>query len=482
MAFKRLFNVKDGHYALLLGCIHFVVAVFDVLVRGVSIVIDPQRSTWDWFWQSVPVELLRTDLLRSIWNLHAQPPLYNLFIGVLVKLFFPNHLPVLHATNILLGTLLSGMIYMIIVQLLPHRLLAFGLALIIAMSPSIFLYEAYMLYSLLCAFLVVLNVFCLSWYNTTKSTGALYGFIGSLTILVLTRSLYYVLFLLVALIFISFLIKPENRRRALIISSVICAIAFGWCIKNYLTYGFFGTSSWYGMGLWNIAAYGYTHDELRSLADDGVLDPMVVAVGSFSVPSMYQPYGFNKSSSEDLLSKDDMRNVNIPDISRVYGNNANRLIMQQPLRYAQSVYEAYRIFCRPSSRFKHLPFNLAKIEPHEAFYAVILQGRTLMSQGATDYGSFLFFLLPTALMVYMIQLLLRLKAGDSPGAIIRSDAIMVWCFFLIAYVTLLACAAEFGEQDRFKFDVEQIMWIFIPVVFFRLLQHVVTYARRRLNR
>src|SRR5580698_4457485 len=42
------------------------------------------------FWQMIDPELMRTDLLRSIWYLHMQPPGYNLAVGVVVK-FFPEH-------------------------------------------------------------------------------------------------------------------------------------------------------------------------------------------------------------------------------------------------------------------------------------------------------------------------------------------------------------------------------------------------------
>lgn len=469
LASDNSLNLKDGCYALLLAFTHSAVSIFYTLGMGISITADPKRNTWDWFWQSVPVDLLKTDLLHSIWYLHAQPPLYNLFLGVLVKLFSPYHLQILHAINILLGALLSGMLYIIIVQLLPNRLLAFGLAFVLAMNPSLFLFEAYILYSLICAFLVVLNIFCLYWHYTTKSTLALYCFIGSLNMLILTRSLYHVLLLSVALTLILFLTNPSNRKRTLIIGSAICIIAFGWCIKNYFLYGFFGTSSWYGMGLWKIASHRYNADELKSLVNDGLLDPMVVEKEAFEEPSEYRPYGFDKSSNISALSRDNYNNVNIPDVSRVYGSNASRLIIQQPLRYVRSVYGAYLIFCKPSSQFKHLPLNAVKIKHHKAFYSVILQGRFLMSRGKIDHGSFLFFLLPIALALYTLQLFFRVRARESLGTFIRNDAIMFWCFILIVYTTFLSCSVEYGEQDRFKFDIEQIMWVFMPVVFLRCI-------------
>jgi hypothetical protein len=278
----------------------------------------------------------------------------------------------------------------------------------------------------------------------------------------------------VALILVLFLTNPGNRKRTLFIGSAICIVTVGWCIKNYFLYGFFGTSSWYGMGLWRIASRASNADELKKLADAGFLDPMVVEKNAFEKPSEYRPYGFNKSSNISVLSRNNYNNVNIPDISRIYSNNASRLIIQQPLRYGRSICEAYLGFCKPSSQFKHLPLNAVKIKYHVAIYSAILQGRLLMSQGKIDYGSFLFFLLPFALALYALQLFFRGRACESLGSLIRNDGTMFWCFILIVYTTLVSCSFEYGEQDRFKFDIEQIVWVFIPIVFIKHIAILLT--------
>ncbi|EFO81450.1 hypothetical protein OSCT_0732 [Oscillochloris trichoides DG-6] len=478
---NKFLNRKDIFNALFLGLIHLIMAIFYVFVAGISIVVDPTRNLWDWFWQSIPVELLQKDFLRSIWYLHAQPPFYNFLIGLFVKLFFPYHLQTLHLFNITLGSLLSGMSYAIIVQIISNRSITLLLSFIITINPSLFLYEAYMLYSLFCAFLIVLSIFFLSWYYKDRSSWLLYGFIVSMTILVMTRSLYYILLLCVVLVFVFMISNLAKRKHNLIISILITLIAFGWCARNYTLYGFFGTSSWYGMGLWNIAAHRYTLDELQVLEKTGILDPVVVETRVFSMPSTYYVYNFNKKSSIEVLSRDNLNNINIPDISKVYARNSLRLILHQPSRYLQSIYESYLMFCKPSSRFKHLPLNAAKIEPHESFYADILQGRNLMSQGTSDYGSFLFFLLPTSLLTYLFTAFFKIKQHKSLILFIQEDMIMFWCFIIITYVVFVSCTVEFGEQDRFKFNIEQLLWFFIPIVLFRGIYWPIMFLRRKLN-
>ncbi len=38
-------------------------------------------------WQALDTDLLRNDLLTSLFYLHTQPPLFNLFAGMIIKVF-----------------------------------------------------------------------------------------------------------------------------------------------------------------------------------------------------------------------------------------------------------------------------------------------------------------------------------------------------------------------------------------------------------
>lgn len=55
------------------------------------------------------------DLWGSLWNLHAQPPLYNLYGFVIHQLFgSANHLVAQHYVQIILGSIMCGMLYPIL--------------------------------------------------------------------------------------------------------------------------------------------------------------------------------------------------------------------------------------------------------------------------------------------------------------------------------------------------------------------------------
>src|SRR5262245_31974079 len=210
---KTSYDKYDAMFACLIMLIHKSTQIIYIKLFGISIRVDAPWGTWDWFWQTLPLENLRTDLINSIWYLHAQPPMFNLLGGILAKLFFPYHLEALHVTNIVLGGLLSGLIYLLAANFTSKRYVAVLWSLIISQSPSLYLYEAYILYSLLTAFLVVLNLSCILWHFRTKSTVALYCFIATLNVLILTRSAYHIILIPIALMFVWFLSEKGTIMR-----------------------------------------------------------------------------------------------------------------------------------------------------------------------------------------------------------------------------------------------------------------------------
>ena len=69
-------------WALLVVVSVFAVSRLAAWAAGVRF----DASILTWYWQFLDVELLRHDLARSLWYLHAQPPLFNLFLGSVLKL------------------------------------------------------------------------------------------------------------------------------------------------------------------------------------------------------------------------------------------------------------------------------------------------------------------------------------------------------------------------------------------------------------
>ncbi|MEM8930502.1 MAG: hypothetical protein AAGE94_04975, partial [Acidobacteriota bacterium] len=62
-------------------------------------------------WQYLDPEWLRHDLLSSVLHLHAQPPLFNLGLGAVLKLAPDHAAAVFHGLYALIGLVIYGVLY-----------------------------------------------------------------------------------------------------------------------------------------------------------------------------------------------------------------------------------------------------------------------------------------------------------------------------------------------------------------------------------
>ncbi len=463
---NRRLDRMDFVLAAVIALLHALLAALYVAFFELTILVDSKLSDWDWFMQTLPLDALRRDLWGSLWFLHAQPPLLNLAGGILIQGFYPHHLEALHLFHVLLGALICGLFYLLAAHFVTRRWIAVAWALILAFNPALYLYEAYVLYEVLTAFLVLATLAALLWHWQRQTPAALYAFLLALNLLILTRSVYHIVLLAPALLLVWWLAPAPTRRRVMLTGALICLLSLGWYAKNLVLFDTFSASSWSGIGLWKAASRGDKLPELPALVAAGVLDAAVVAKGAFAPPSAFVPYGFDQVSAIAVLANDDFNNINIPAISALYGRNAQRLITHLPAEYARTVYLSYLQFSQPAARFKHLAPNAEEIPWHVALYADLLQGAAVMGR----YGTLQFFLLPLAIFLYVVRFTRQsVAARGRLAAVVRADPVIFWCALIIVYTTLVSITMEYGENDRFKFLVEYPIWLFIPVVFSRRL-------------
>ena len=450
---------------VLVGTVHVVVAVLYWLVLGVTIVHDFGPDKWGWFWQSLPTELLRTRAAESIWYMHGQPPLWNILGALLIKLFGSVHMQALQALHIALGAVIAGLCVQIVgrVTRAPRVALVTGLG--VALHPALFLFEAYALYTTAAAFLITSAAYLVTRAQEDAGGRAALGFVAVVVALIMTRSVYH-LILLLGVVPLALLLIGRPTRRQLALLLVLVLLPTAWYGKNQIQYGFFGASSWYGMGLWRTALFDQDSAVLDDLYDSGTLSP-VVRVEAFAAPIEYRRLGYDEESPIPVLSGNDSHNINIPAISRDYRSSAVRLIKATPTQYLRNVITAYGNFATPSTDFAHLADNRDHIRLHVAVEQTIL-GRPLVARlenslGRGYYGSFYFLLFPAVLLLYGFQLTRKLRPRDALERI-RHDAAPLFMATIVSYTIVIACAMELGENLRFKFVIEPVFLALFAIV------------------
>ena len=241
-----------------------------------------------------------------------------------------------------------------------------------------------------------------------------------------------------------------------------------WYAKNLPQYGFFGGSSWYGMGLWRVALFRYRSAEVSPLLASGALDP-IVTIAPFSPPSRYRRLGYDRASDVPLLSRDDFNNINVPDISAAYGRSAKRLILFGPLHFLENVAIGYGNFSAPSTEYDHLGPDREAMGPHVTAWRV-LTGQPLARLAdralpVGTFGSLFVILIPLGLVAYAVLVARRWRRGEDVETVLRDEAALLGAAAIIVYTTLVGSALELGENVRFKFMIEPLLtfWTVVAV-------------------
>ncbi|MCX5772694.1 MAG: hypothetical protein NTZ09_20815, partial [Candidatus Hydrogenedentes bacterium] len=293
--------------ALAICLIHVAVALAYHAI-GFAPTLAPETGQW----HLLPADLLRADLATSLYDLHAQPPLYNAYAGLFAKLFYPRQFDAMFFAQVILGGLIAAMTYPRVLRwgraparpggggarrlfgragARPHRLnwtrrprFAFIAGLFLALNPALFLYE-HLGYETLTAFGLTLTVFLFSLHDRTGRASMLAAAVAALALTTLVRSSYHPA-LLVPVIALACIAArepkaghspqkpgavPTSWKRVLAVSILIALVPLAWCAKNQARFGFFGSSSWAGQNLWKIASLNHEPSDLEQLARDDVI-------------------------------------------------------------------------------------------------------------------------------------------------------------------------------------------------------------------
>ena len=115
--------------------------------------------------------LLTHDTVQSLWHLHSQPPLFNLFCGILLHLPLGVQQPVAAGCFWLLGLLLACSTYLLLVELHVPPWAAAIMSLIVVANPATVLYENRLSWSYPAASLLTVSAYCCARFMKTRHTG-----------------------------------------------------------------------------------------------------------------------------------------------------------------------------------------------------------------------------------------------------------------------------------------------------------------------
>ncbi len=188
---------------------------------------------------------MRSDLVRTLWYLHMQPPGFNLLIGGIVKLFPQSYPQAIEALYIGIGLGIAFALLKLMAVLAVPGLLRTILTALFVISPGVILYENFVLYEYPVLLLLLLAAIALSQFVESPTVGRSLLFFICLIALVFIRNQFHILWL--SLIGGALLWHLPHARRAILAGALPCAAVVGLYLKNWILFGAFSASTWLGM-------------------------------------------------------------------------------------------------------------------------------------------------------------------------------------------------------------------------------------------
>ena len=416
-----------------------------------------------YFWQYLDPELLRTDLARSVFFLHSQPPLFNLFLGAVLRAV-PGAPDVAFAAcyaAMTLGLLLS--MAWLMRRLGVSEPLAVVLVTVYALHPTFIIHGHWLFYTLPVGLLLVLTTVALwRWAETGRARFAqLFAWLAGAVML--TRASYHALWF-VAVVTALLPILVRSRRRHLLLAAIGPFLVVNlWYAKNLAQVGVYGPSSWLGMNLarhWELP-----QEEASRLVEQGRLPPVWTRepflseahysdLGYFAAgergrghPALDAPY---RSTGQPNYNHRDYARI-----SRDMFSGGMALIAAEPLRYLERVGRAFTLFVDPGPGLLLVTYDVTRLKQFAAAWQRVLSLGVLA------------FALPVVVISSLILAARRTTPVPARTALMFAGVTVIW-------IGLCTSLVEQGENDRMRAELDPLLVVLAGLI----LARAITYCRR----
>lgn len=380
--------------------------------------------------QVVSILDLKQNFFQSIWNIHIQPPLFDVLRGILALLSNASD-PLQLQYSVDRGLyIVWGLIYGLMASLMFRWLneqtnswFALLATLIFVVSPATLLYATLLETTFLSSFLIFYFIFLL-WKINKKEFVSPWLFSASFLFLFFTRSIFQWQWILIITICLILLRYPlESIKKYLIISIAVVGI---FIFKQFMLFDLVSSSSFTGLNLCQSIRACKSHyipvEPLDHLAP-AVLVREKKLSGAHNFNNLID-LKLNKAYLQDY--KERLAIVTIPELLANY-------------------YQNLEIYFQPSSNYASTNTLLVNMSPrwrnyYEKFFSAPIFPILLVVCG-------IFYVVMTA-----------------RDELIRSLGVAI----PVVFIFIISIIFESGENMRFKYFIEPILYVFIVSQFYSI--------------
>jgi hypothetical protein len=433
-----------------------------------------------WYWQYLDPALLRNKLLESVFYMHSQPPLFNLFLGAVLKLPGGASRYVFQGVFLAAGLTLYLSLFWLQIKLGVARGVAYATSTAFVISPSFVLYEHWLFYTFPLAALLTLSALLFYDVMARRRAGSAAAFFACLFLICGVRHTFHLAYY--AVVAVALAVFCVGARRKVLVAAVLpFAVLLSFYAKNYLLYGQFTASTWTGMNLWQMTSSNLTTGERTSLLIEGELSE-VSRHAPFSALSEYPPAYADASRFADVevLSQPykstgpgNLNHIAYVGISRAYLKDSLQVLKRFPHVYPDGLARSWLSYFRSSTDYESKVVffdgagNLGRITFINGLFDRLLFGKissepftrfignvSFLEKGESFY-LYLLVCLPLLFFYGVKSALGKGTFGEGLAARARRPAALYVCFNIF-YVAFVVNGFSWAETNRMRFPTDPL--------------------------
>jgi hypothetical protein len=425
------------------------------------------------YWQYLDLDTLRNHLLAGIWYDHAQPPVFNLLLGCVLKIG-GSHYPVIFSIIFKFISLANALLLFAIVKKISTIcFLPVVVAMVYILSPATLIFECELFYTTFISFLLLISVLNLIGFTENNSWRNVLGFMCPLMLICLTRSVYHMLWLFAVIVLIlSYFRKKEVFHKLVVVSLVAVIVTGSWYLKNKIIFGKLTASTWIGM---NMARNVFHDSEVKDSSRIEAYEPFsrVGVYRKFLDPEFEKPFvGLNDRDLLQEMKNDSFINeteVSYIPVSDMYERASVLYIRNHPAAYMKNVFQSSVLYFTPATLYSLAVEQADKIKYYDILYSFNL---THFANGKQERRILLTISAIPKMMLYFFVISMMIRYSY------RSRSFTPWNLFIlmtIGWVFGISSLFEHYENMRFRFESEPLFLILAAQVFSRI------YSRFRIS-
>jgi hypothetical protein len=358
--FKKYFNDK------LIFLLIFLFITSRILYYYLGIRFEFFQS----YWQILPLDLLKNDLLKTLFFNFSQPPLLNFLLGVGLKI--GNHILFLHLFFMIMGLIAFINFYKILLYFTSYKF-SFFLTLILMIMPLTILWEnhGYKDYLTMC---FLINCIFYSLKIIDKNYYKQYFFLSiNLILISILRETFHYFWVLIFVLF-EFLMN-KRLKKTIFLFLITAFFILPFYIKNLIIFNKFQIAGWMYENLTQKTLYiqqmkNGEHLLLKKLIfkDDFYFNNFISQLSdlqgnTFQSPSYYiDKLGYKYKYQHPLLQSETFHNEVMLEVDEIRKKDFYLYLKKYPEVFVITVFNSlFRHYFNSSENFLFLDNNVKKI-------------------------------------------------------------------------------------------------------------------------